>query len=164
MTCPINPDFLDEIIMRLRIRPEDYDFIDIGAGKGAALMIANKFPFRRFVAIEFSASLVEIGRRNVDSFAKVIGRPVEVEWVCQDFMTYDLPAEPAVLFLNNPFPNAVSLRAARHIEESLRARPRRLLMVWRKPSPPIARYLDQSPYFRPLEWSPYWRAYESVLP
>src|SRR6058998_1731210 len=28
-TCPINPDFLDEIIRRLRIRPEDYTFVDI---------------------------------------------------------------------------------------------------------------------------------------
>src|SRR5262249_27102522 len=113
--------------------------------------------------IEFSRALVEIGERNVSNFARVIGRPVDVEWVCQDFMTYDLPKEPAVLFLNNPFPNAVSLRAARHIQESLRLCPRRMLLVWRKASVPIASYLDRSPYLRPLEWSPYWRAYESAV-
>jgi hypothetical protein len=164
MTCPINPDFLDEIIRRIGIRPEHYAFVDIGAGKGAAVMIASKFPFRRLMAIEFSTEFVAIGRRNVGEFAKVVGRPVSIEWVCQDFMTYDLPGEDSVFFLNNPFPDHISLRAARHIEDSLRARPRRAILVWRKASAVVAAYLDRSPLLRPLEWAPYWRAYESVIP
>jgi hypothetical protein len=163
-TCPINPDFLEEIIVRLGIRPEENTFIDVGAGKGAAVMIASKFPFRRLLAIEFSTTLSEIGRRNVSQFGAVVGRPVPVEWVCQDFMTYQLPRERAVMFLNNPFPDDVSLQAARHIEDSLRAQPRPTIVVWRKASETVADYLDRSPLLRPLEWAPYWRAYQSVTP
>jgi hypothetical protein len=164
MTCPINPDFLDEIVRRIGIKPEQYAFVDIGAGKGAAVMIASKFPFRRLMAIEFSTEFVAIGRRNAIEFAKVVGRPVSIDWVCQDFMTFDLPGEDSVFFLNNPFPDHISLPAARHIEDSLRAHPRKAIVVWRKASAVVAAYLDRSPLLRPLEWAPYWRAYESVTP
>ena len=136
-------------LRRLRIRPEDYTFVDIGAGKGAALMMAHKFPFRRLLAIEFSTDLIGIARRNVVQYEKVVCRPVPVEWVCQDFMTSQLP-------------DRISLLAAQHIEASLRQHPRRAVVVWRKVSATICQYLDRSTVLRPLEWSPYWRAYESI--
>jgi hypothetical protein len=125
-------------------------------------MMAHKFPFRRLLAIEFSTDLIGIAKRNVTQYEKVVDRPVDVEWICQDFMTYQLPAEPSVMFLNNPFPDRVSLLAAQHIEASLRTHPRPAVVVWRKVSETICDYLDRSSVLRPLEWSPYWRAYESV--
>jgi hypothetical protein len=162
-TCPINPDFLDEIVRRLPIAPPVYSFVDVGAGKGAAVMMADKHRFRRLLAIEFSATFIEIARRNLAQFEKIVGRRVPVEWVCQDFMTYDLPAEPSVFFLNNPFPDPISLRALAHIETSLRRHPRPAIVVWRKVSKLVTAHLDRSPVLRPLEWSPYWKAYQSVV-
>jgi hypothetical protein len=163
-TCPINPDFLDELVRRLPIDPAAYTFLDVGAGKGAAIMMADKHHFRRLLAIEFSPTFIETARRNVAQFEKQIGHQLPVEWVCQDFMTYELPAEPSLFFLNNPFPDGISLQALAHIESSLRRHPRPAIVVWRKVSSTVTAHLDRSAVLRPLEWSPYWKAYQSVVP
>lgn len=52
----------------LRLLPIDLTasvFVNIGCGKGKALVIAGQFPFRRLVGVEFSPSLVRLCRENM---------------------------------------------------------------------------------------------------
>lgn len=158
---PVNPDFFQEIIERLRLPPERYGFLDVGAGKGIGMMLASHGPFRRLIAVEFARELVDIGKRNVQRYSAVTGRPVAVEWVCEDFMAYELPDEPLVLFLNNPFPTDISLRAVAHIEKWLAGKGRDAIVVYRKMAPEVARALESSKHLSLVEWSPYWAAYRA---
>jgi tRNA1(Val) A37 N6-methylase TrmN6 len=36
------------------VRLTDYSFIDLGAGKGLALLLASKYPFKSIVGVEYS--------------------------------------------------------------------------------------------------------------
>ena len=52
---------LVEILADLGIYYPDCVFLDLGAGKGRALLLASQFPFKRIVGVEFS---IQSGRRS----------------------------------------------------------------------------------------------------
>jgi predicted RNA methylase len=41
-------------------------FVDIGSGKGRALIIAAEYAFKRIIGVEYSPSLATICRRNLE--------------------------------------------------------------------------------------------------
>src|SRR5579883_1856526 len=43
---------------------EGFTFIDLGCGKGRALIVATEFPFRAICGIEYSDELAAVARRN----------------------------------------------------------------------------------------------------
>src|SRR5689334_21283292 len=49
----------------LRPGPADV-FVDLGAGKGRALLMAGRLPYRRVVGIELDPELAQCARRNVE--------------------------------------------------------------------------------------------------
>jgi 16S rRNA G966 N2-methylase RsmD len=156
---PINPDFFHEIIRRLNISYQQYTFLDVGAGKGMCMMLAGDYAFRRSIALEFSQELVEAGKKNVHNYEKVTGKHLEIEWICEDFMQYAIPNEPIVIFLNNPFPEDISLLAVKHIQAWLSAEPRNAIVVYRKAPKSVTHLLNATPQLKLLTWSPYWQAF-----
>ncbi len=159
---PINPDFFAEMMRALPLRLGDYGFVDVGAGKGLALMLASEYPFRELLGIEFSPELVEAGKKNVEKYERSTGRSLRVEWVCDDFMAHALPPRPSLFFLNNPFPHSIATHAITHIEKSIAAHPRKVALIYRKPHGETVKQLDASPHLRPLKSTPFWHAYEAV--
>jgi predicted RNA methylase len=158
---PINPDFFHEIIRRLNIPYQQYTFLDVGAGKGMCMMLASEYAFQRSIALEFSQELVEAGKKNVRNYEGVAGRHVEVEWVCEDFMQYEIPNEPIVIFLNNPFPEDISLQAIAHIQHWLSTGKRNAIVVYRKAPKAVTNLLKATPQLKLYAWSPYWQAFST---
>lgn len=77
-------------------------FVDVGAGKGRAMLLAAELPFRRIVGIELHPALAAKARSNVDRFAlHSKAPPMRVEEA--DVMRLRMPAGPCCLFLFNPF-------------------------------------------------------------
>ena len=79
-------------------------FLDVGMGKGLAVMRAREFGFRKLVGAELSQSLCDTAAKNFEAYAKSTGSPLEASIVCGDFMKIELADEPTAFFLNNPFP------------------------------------------------------------
>jgi SAM-dependent methyltransferase len=75
-----------------------FTFIDLGSGKGRALMMAHQLGFGRLIGVEFSPRLAEISRNNL---AKLELRNVQV--VVQDAAEFRFPNEPLVVFTFNSF-------------------------------------------------------------
>jgi hypothetical protein len=53
--------------------PDHSVFVDVGAGKGKALLIASGFGFERLTGIEFAHDLCEIAQSNIDAYRKRSG-------------------------------------------------------------------------------------------
>jgi hypothetical protein len=121
------------IMPRLGIRYEDYSFIDFGSGKGRVLMMASRFSFRRIIGLEFSRALHRVAGRNLEQYGQVMGAHRDCRSHCCDATSYDLPPEPTVLYFFNPFTEAVMARVLENIEDSLRAHPRHLLVIYNNP-------------------------------
>src|SRR5690242_3123851 len=48
-----------------RGRVQAFSFIDVGAGKGRALLLASELPFRKIIGVELSKELARIAAHNI---------------------------------------------------------------------------------------------------
>lgn len=82
---------------------EDYTFLDLGCGKGRALLLASELPFRSVCGIELNRQLVRTARRNVRKWLRRPRACRRIAVDCADVLDFRLPAGPIVLFLFNSF-------------------------------------------------------------
>ena len=116
--------------------PPDLDrftLVDLGSGKGRAVLIAAQRPFRRIIGVEFSRALHRVALENLDRFPSAERRCPRVELTCADAATYELPREDLVLFMYNPFGREVMRQVAASVRDSLRDAPRRLFVLYTSP-------------------------------
>ncbi len=139
---PSDPDMLRRTIAALPISYEEFAFVDIGAGKGRALLVASEFPFERIVGVEFSPELHEIAVRNLQTYSNPAQRCRAIEVVCADATDYELPELPIVLYFYNPFLAPVMDRVMANVGASLAARPRDVFVVLSKDTPLRATVLE----------------------
>ena len=66
--APTRPAFFEQVVGSLPVRLNDYDFIDLGAGKGLALFLASKYPFKSITGVEYSKVLVNQATENISSY------------------------------------------------------------------------------------------------
>ena len=87
--------------------PEGATFLDLGCGKGRALIVASEMPFRRIIGVEILPELVSAARRNVARVHK--SYPARPRIVIQqgDASHPDWPAGPVVVFLYHPFDHSL---------------------------------------------------------
>ena len=114
----------------LPLRHEDFTFVDFGSGKGRAVLVASRYPFRKVVGVEYSAQLSDIARHNVSRFPKAEKRCKEVELVCADAARCPIPQGPLVIYLYNPFGKAVMTQLVQNVSASIQEDPRRILVLY----------------------------------
>lgn len=134
----VAPSILDGVV-RLWLREgaprqpiERTVFLDVGAGKGRALMLASRHPFLRVEGIELNARLAAIAEANLalwrkdpnaDPLAPILLRE-------GDATKLALPPEPTLAYLFHPFEARLLKHFLRHITASLRAQPRPFDLVY----------------------------------
>lgn len=101
-------------------------FLDVGAGKGRALLLASQFPFLRIEGIELNADLASIAKANIslwhnDLQANALA-PIALHHA--DATTHPIPQEPTLAFLFHPFELPILRRFLRHVETSITHNPR----------------------------------------
>lgn len=131
---PIEPELFREIMaaLKLEIDFSQFTFFDIGSGKGRALLLAAEYPFRRVVGIELLPELNSVAEENIRKLcAKQACR--EVQSLCGDATEFIFPAEPIVVFLFNPLPEARLKELVGNLEASLRQNPRPAYLIYANP-------------------------------
>jgi SAM-dependent methyltransferase len=117
---------LDLWLQRTAPQPiEKTVFLDIGAGKGRAMLLASQFPFLRVEGVELNPLLATIAQANIDlwrndPFANSLA-PLTLHHA--DATTHPLPAAPTLAFLFHPFELPILRRFLKHIERSLTGNP-----------------------------------------
>jgi SAM-dependent methyltransferase len=95
-------------------------FLDVGAGKGRALLLASQYPFLRVEGIELNATLARIAQANISLWANDLAAnalaPITLHHA--DATLHPLPSEPTLAFLFHPFELPILRRFLRHIELS----------------------------------------------
>ena len=78
-------------------------FVDVGAGKGRAMLLAAELPFRRIVGVELHPALAAKVRENVERFS-LRGEVMPPMRIAEaDVMGLRMPAGPCCVYLFNPF-------------------------------------------------------------
>jgi hypothetical protein len=118
----------------LPINHDDYVFIDFGSGKGWVLLLASNFPFKKIIGIEISAMLHQVAEKNVLAYKGEKRKCNNIESLCMNVLDFDLPKEPLVCFLFNPFPKEVIRSLLDKIEKSLLESPRPVWIIYENPA------------------------------
>jgi len=111
----------------------EYSFIDLGCGKGRAVMMASEFPFRQVIGVELNGQLAKIAQKNVAAWTAA-GRAIcPVQIICQDATEFSFPEGPCLLYLFNPFAAPVVKRLIESIEADFVARPGQMDLIYFNP-------------------------------
>ena len=133
-----------------------YSFVDVGAGKGRAMMVASQLPFEQVVGIELNPAMAEAARRNFTLWSGAhAADPTAPELAPmklyeQDALTVELPLRPTLLFLFHPFEAPVLRALLRQIETRFAPTPGLLDLLYVNAE--HAAVLDRNPAFTRL-WS-----------
>jgi SAM-dependent methyltransferase len=111
----------------VQIGPDDV-FVDIGSGKGRAVLLAAEHAFRRVVGVEISPALHQIATQNVARARGLKCRNIEL--VQADATEWKVPDDATVLFFFNPFDGEVLARVCDRIRQSLADTPRRVTIIY----------------------------------
>ena len=116
------------------MRPlENYSFIDLGCGKGRAVLMASEYGFREVVGVELHPWLAGIAEANVAAWTAA-GRAVcPVRIVCQDATEFVFPDGACLLYLFNPFAAPVMKQLIERIEADFAERPGLLDLIYFNP-------------------------------
>ena len=139
------PNWVADVLAALPIRREEYEFVDLGCGKGRALIVAHEIGFSRITGIEISPSLCGFAERNLAECG------VRGQVLCQDAGQFVLPLRPCVVFLYNPFDSRIMKRVLKNVESRIEKSKSDLWLVYL--SPFSRRIFDSSKKLR-LESNP----------
>ncbi len=107
----------------------DYTFLDIGAGKGRAVLLASELPFRQVIGVELNPAMAAVAEANAalwrrehasDPTAAAIA-PIRI--LEDDALNLPLPSTPTLVFLFHPFEDPVLKALLRRIETAFADRP-----------------------------------------
>lgn len=97
----IPADQLDAALSFLHKDWSAFTFVDLGCGKGRALIAASQHGFARVIGVEFAKSLVDIAIKN----SRIARVGVEVR--NEDAALFEFPEGDLVVFMFNPFRETV---------------------------------------------------------
>jgi tRNA1(Val) A37 N6-methylase TrmN6 len=131
--------------------------VDLGCGKGKAVLIAAQAGMTKARGIEFARELCDVARRNWTSFSAKTGCPPDAcEIIEGDVTTYGYPADETVYFINNPFDEIILSKVVASITASAKRQPRRVLIVICNLSPHYRAVMDRQQEFKlsavPVFW------------
>ena len=151
----IAPSILDTLIdLWLGTHPalpiDRYTLLDIGAGKGRAILTAAQHPFNAVMGVELNPGLSLIALANIRAFmaspAASLLAPVSL--VEGDALEVPLPSTPTVVTLFHPFEAPVLRRFLARLEQHFAERPGQLDILYINAE--HAAVLDRNPAFTRL--------------
>ncbi len=120
---------------RIDIDPAEFAFVDVGCGKGLVMLLASSRPFQKIIGVEASQQLCDIARSNLDAYESSSQRCTDLEVYEGDALEFPMPDQDTVYYMCNPFGPVVLEQFFDRLEASLRAHPRRVLVVYDNPDP-----------------------------
>jgi SAM-dependent methyltransferase len=128
------------------IERERYEFVDLGCGKGRALIIAGEMGFRNVVGVELSPMLSKVAQSNL----RICG--IKGHVITQDASIFEIPDAPCVCYLFDPFGKQVMQKFAENVKRRLRRSRSDLWIVYQDSA--YAEVLESCPFLRVIERTP----------
>ena len=116
-----------------KLRPNSDDvFVDLGSGKGKALLVAGCLPYSKVIGVELDSELATCARQNLNSArSKLKAGLVECEE--SNVLAWSVPEQASTIFLFNPFFGQTFRSAIEKIFDSYDQNPRRMHILYGYP-------------------------------
>lgn len=148
---PVDLVHFSALLAQVEIAGGDFVFLDIGCGRGRALMLASYYPFRQIRGVEYDRDLEQSAQRHLAQWASRRRRgqrcfDLAAAW--EDAAEWSFPVAPSVFYFNEPLLEPTLRRLAARIRQSLLADPRPAYVLylgdWGAP------VWEESPGFEPI--------------
>ena len=131
----VAPSLFRGIFDRLQLDYQRFRFVDVGSGKGRALLLAAGYPFAEVIGVELSPKLDRIAKSNIARFcggyAPGSGSPVRS--LHADAAEFIWPPGPLVVYMWNAFTGPVMARVLENLRAVLMEQPEEIYLVYVHP-------------------------------
>ena len=118
------------VMAQLNLDPTAFVFIDLGCGKGRSLFLASDQPFLEIIGVEYNRRLFEVATCTIASYSNPAQQCVSVRAEHMDALLFPFPELPCLLFLHNPFDEAILGPVIERLKASFRGNPRRIIILY----------------------------------
>lgn len=129
----VAPSALRQILDYLALDFRRFTFVDLGSGKGRALLIASEYPFHAIMGVELSPSLHATAESNITRYRGRAQQCRNILTTEADATEFDFPAGPLLVYLWNPFELPVFRKVLANLEGSLAREPREAYVAYIQP-------------------------------
>jgi len=117
------------MLRQLKLDFSRFTFVDIGCGKGKALLLAGEVPFKQIVGIDLSPEFMRIAEENFSRY-RGMRRCSSVQFICMDAREFSAPDGPAIYYFFDPFGESVMKEIVQNIQRSLARAPWETYVVY----------------------------------
>lgn len=143
------------ILAQLPVAPDQFTFIDLGAGKGRALIMAAERGFKHVIGVEISPKLHSISQNNVARYTSGTRSRSHIRLLLLDVLEFSIPNERTVYYLYNPFDALTTARVLDKIASSVMEHPREVWIIFVFPL--CADLLNSASFLERIEQGNIWR-------
>jgi hypothetical protein len=152
----------DPMVTNAKIDFREFTFIDIGSGKGRALLMAADYPFRRILGVELLPELHRVAKENISKYKGDSQLCFAIDCLLGDACEFAFPPEPIVLYLFNPLPESGLAIMIRNLQSSLREHPRPVFVLYHNPL--LEPVLTRSAAFTKIAGTPQYSIFARTAP
>jgi hypothetical protein len=116
----------------LRDLPHNGTFVDLGSGKGKAILIAGMAPYERVVGVEIDSELTTAARRNMERLRRK-PRAGSIDCVTASVVDWKVPDDASIVFMHNAFFGETFRQAMGNVFASYDRNPREMHIVYMFP-------------------------------
>ncbi len=130
----IAPSALRKALERLQLEYDQYTFVDLGSGKGRALLVASEYPFRAICGVEISPALHAVAAENIARYSNPDQQCRNISSIQADATEFAFPPGPLLVYMWNPFEGPVFTSVLINLEGSLSREPRDIRILYVQPN------------------------------
>lgn len=146
------------ILRQIKVDFKKFVFIDFGCGKGKALLLASRLPFKQIVGVELWSELLSTAEQNLKSYR---GRrkcnTFRLHYM--DATEFPIPREPGIYYFFDPFHEKVMRKVLENMRHSLAAWPREAYVIYCEPERPDI--LDNCGFLTLIKQMPHYSIYKA---
>jgi len=121
--------FIRHLISQLGIDYREYDFVDIGCGKGRVLLIASNYPFRSISGVEVSPAIYLVAKKNLQIYKCVKQKCFTIQIHNQDARKFEPSIANTVFYFYEPFDALVLAAVLTKISSKLRSQRKSIYII-----------------------------------
>jgi len=95
--------FVRHLISNLGIDYREFDFVDIGCGKGRVLLIASNYPFRSISGVEIQRSVCVAAKKNLQIYKSIEQKCFNIQIHNLDARSFEPSIANTVFYFFEPF-------------------------------------------------------------
>ena len=128
----VNFYMLEKLLKAFRDMSSETSIVDLGCGKGRAMVVAAHFGFKKLVGIDFANELCLEAARNMERTKLSIN---DIEWkvIHANVLDYSIEPGDAVFFMFNPFAENTVSTFLDKLEASYAQHPRKTWFLYASP-------------------------------